>query len=207
MNGQELETELLDTLAKSELKEIGKILAELGLDVKNELPIPGIGIPEKMVNASNKIQGHLFVRKLAKYLSSVDEVTSPEERAEFSARLDQDKNFKISVGENLLLLLQKLDDMRKPELIGKLFGSLMKGEIDRNDFERLAAAVDRAYFSDLVELGQDKWTDGSVQPRLASCGLRQMSEGGIYAGVLSYSGTRLGQLLVKICFGKDAVQK
>ena len=63
------------------------------------------------------------------------------------------RDFRKRVEENLLLLLDRLDDMGKPELIGRLFSAYLRQELAYEDFQRLAGSIDRAYMPDLPLLG------------------------------------------------------
>ncbi len=47
------------------------------------------------------------------------------------------------MGEELLLILDKLDDMVKPDLVGRLFKAFVSGAIDHAEFRLMAAAIDR----------------------------------------------------------------
>ena len=127
-----------------------------------------------------------------------------EEKKKFLKKLDANPKFRRKVGETLVLLLDRLDDMEKPELVGKLFKAYMLGRIEFPAFQRLAAAVERAYLPDLFELkgyydGQS--SDDAIAQRLASHGLLHFSvEVLIGGGKIRYSISGLGELLVEICW-------
>jgi hypothetical protein len=54
---------------------------------------------------------------------------------------------------HLILLLDRLDDMDKADLIGRAFRALVLGKINQEQFSRLAAGIDRSHIADLRELG------------------------------------------------------
>ena len=71
------------------------------------------------------------------------------------------------MGEALLLLLDRLDDMQKPELVARFFCALMRGEIDRTTFQQMATAVDRlliAHLSPLVAFYSGATEERSIIP-------------------------------------------
>ena len=45
------------------------------------------------------------------------------------------------VGEALLLLLDRLDDMGKPELVARVFRALIRGQVDRPTFQLMGSAI------------------------------------------------------------------
>lgn len=59
---------------------------------------------------------------------------------------------KQEVGETLLIILEKLDHMEKPMIIGKLFKARINGEIDLDKLLRLSSIVNKVFVHDLYKL-------------------------------------------------------
>ncbi len=77
--------------------------------------------------------------------------TSAEKRAAFTAKL-QEEGKTEEFGQNILLLLSRLDDMAKPGIVGRILAAHIKGNINYDEAMRLAAIVDRCYLGDLKYL-------------------------------------------------------
>jgi hypothetical protein len=58
------------------------------------------------------------------------------------------------LGESMILLLDRTEDMQKPKLLGYIIGWLMTGRIGYSDAMTLSAIVDRIIFEDLRLLVQ-----------------------------------------------------
>lgn len=67
-------------------------------------------------------------------------------------RMNVDEKFKCRVGEKLLLIIERLDDMGKPGLIALAFQAYMEELIDFDMFQRLACAIDKSFYPDLMSL-------------------------------------------------------
>jgi hypothetical protein len=53
------------------------------------------------------------------------------------------------LGESMILLLDRAEDMQKPKLLGYIIGWLMTGRLGYSDAMTLSAIVDRVIFEDL----------------------------------------------------------
>jgi len=121
------------------------------------------------------------------------------------------------VGEALLLLLDRLDDMQKQELVARFFFALMRGEIDRTTFQQMATAVDRlliahlsplvAFYSGPAEERSKIPADRDLYQALSFAGLVRVEARGNGGGMLSpelagaiihYARNELGEKFVKI---------
>jgi hypothetical protein len=140
-----LEESVVRSLVLTDLRDAIADVAEVGLDhLITDGPardVPVIGTLIRLGTTVGAVRDHLFARKVATFLLRVAEV--PEgERATFVREL-KDPETRKRVGDTLVLLLDRLDDMRKPDLLGLLFEAYLAGEIDLPTFQRLSAALDR----------------------------------------------------------------
>jgi len=66
--------------------------------------------------------------------------------------LSKDADYRQRVGENLLLLLNRVDDIKKPELIAKLFKAFVEGKIDDEKYQKIGIAIDRINIQNIPHL-------------------------------------------------------
>lgn len=206
-----LEISVLDSVAKDNLRGILETTAELTLDnilESEELKqIPVFGTLVKVVKLGSSIRDRLFARKLFTFLREVAS-TPLEKRTEFVNRLSSKGN-KQRAGEAILLLLERLDHMTKPEIVGKIVCSAILGEIDDETSLKLSAMVDRSYITDLLLLPNSetgKGIDIDVAESLASVGLLERTietdvlglRGRKDANIATYSLNKYGKVLVRI---------
>lgn len=123
MDYSKIEPSLIETLKTSDLSSLATNTGELALDtflkdglVKN---IPILDYLQKLYKISQSYRGNLFQKKLIKFLYSLKD-TSPEERIKFVDEMESNPNYKHKIGEQLLLRLDRMDDMEKPEMMGKV---------------------------------------------------------------------------------------
>jgi hypothetical protein len=65
-----------------------------------------------------------------------------DERERFIAKVEQRGN-RRQLGDTLLLLLDRLDDLEKPEVLARLFAAYVRGRYDFPTFRRLSTALER----------------------------------------------------------------
>lgn len=206
-----LEISVLDSVAKDNLRGILETTAELTLDnilESEELKqIPVFGTLVKVVKLGSSIRDRLFARKLLTFLREVSS-TPLEKRTEFVSRLSSKGN-KQRAGEAILLLLERLDDMTKPEIVGKIVCSAILCEIDDETSLKLSAMVDRSYITDLLLLPNSetgKGIDIDAAESLASVGLLERTietdvlglRGRKDANITTYSLNKYGKALVRV---------
>lgn len=215
MSEKEIELALLDSVAKDNLKGLIENAAEYTLDTileSEELKqIPVFGTLIKILNASSSIRDRLFAKKIYKFLASLKDV-SPKQRLDFINKIEQKNNGRKRLGETILLLLERLDNMEKPDLIGKIFRKCILDEIPYKTALRLCSIIDRVYFPDLDDLVKNYKGEKigyDVLASLAGIGLMEVSgidggqltdgtEDSIEMGGAQYRVNWHGELLVKI---------
>lgn len=148
--------------------EIAGEVAELALDsvldegvLKN---VPVFGWLAKAHGMITSIRERIFLGKVAKFLRSTATVSDLEKKS-FRDKLAADPDFGRRVGENLVLLLDRHDNMEKACILGKIFSAYLRGMIDYDEFLKIAAAVDRAVISDLKHLEENYRKMQSYDPK------------------------------------------
>ncbi len=155
MEPKALAPSLVESFTDFDPAQITPDLLEVALDhILDESIIKDIPIVRTIVGiykATASIRDRALVKKLVNFLSSLSAV-SQEVRQQFRARMNVDEKFKCKVGEKLLLIIERLDDMGKPSLVALAFQAYMEEYIDFDMFQRLACAIDKSFYPDLMSL-------------------------------------------------------
>jgi hypothetical protein len=145
---------ILKGACNAESKDIAMDLGQLelasllGEEVLKEIPvIKGIVALYKIPIA---IRDQLFIRKVAGFLSACPTFTATEKETFINEHLADNKKA-TKLGESLVLILDRLDDMDKPQMIAKAFAAFVRGKINIDIFRRLATAIDMGSIDDFRE--------------------------------------------------------
>jgi len=182
---------LIKTIVRSELRQVATDLAEIGIDsILNDgflKDVPVIATIKSVINVPVTIKEELFIRKLMKFLVELQSIPLSE-RQKILKRYPNGSKEQHNLGENILLAIDRLDDMSKPELLAKFFCAYIKDEIDFIMFSRLARALERLNLSLLPHL---KWFYLRVGEQIAISEeiYHELSLAGIVTANLSDSGT------------------
>jgi hypothetical protein len=153
-----LGTSLTKTLKGSDdLAEVGRELAEVGVDalvrdgVLRDVPI--IGTLAGLCRVGITVRDWLFVKKLAQFLQALGDVPA-DQRAGMIVQLEADEDCGRKVGEEIVLLLDRLDSITKAVLMGRAFRAYCLGRIDAVMLQRMNHVIDRILERDLRTLPQ-----------------------------------------------------
>ena len=170
MESNDLASSLVDSFTDFDSAQITPDWVELALDhVLDDGIIKDIPIVRSIVGvvkAATSIRDRALVKKIVGFLFSLNSV-SPEIRKQFKEKLDADEKFRNKIGEKLLLVIDRLDDMDKPRLIASAFQAFMEEKIDFDIFQRLASAIDKTFYVDLMSPKLTRFPNGlSPQAKL-----------------------------------------
>jgi hypothetical protein len=163
---------LVASLRSDEAIAVASQMAELAIDSQltegllREVPV--VGSVLAVARAGATVRDVLFVKKLFKFLSNFDGTSQPE-RDEMVRRLEGDSGYGRNVGEHLTYLLEKLDAHRKPAMVGRVFLSYMRGQIDVKTLNRLNTAIERIPFYEIDAVRrvyENHQRDGRTDERL-----------------------------------------
>ncbi|MCB8817095.1 hypothetical protein [Desulfosporosinus shakirovi] len=148
----------------SQAKELAEVVIDNLLEdgVLKEIPI--IGTLSSIFKAGNSIRDIYFVRKILLFLCSLED-TSLDERQELLSKHTNTSQ----LGEKLIFILDRLDDIEKPKLIANLFKRYMNNEVNYVSFQRLAFIIEKCFIEDLKFLKNN--SDKEVITGLESLGL------------------------------------
>ncbi len=211
MDEKAVEVSTLTGIQDSTLPDVAAELGEIVLDRFMEegllKDIPLLGTMVKVASTIRSISNLLFLKKVHRFLTRLDEI-SQRERITFAAKLDADGQERARVGENLFLLLERLNDMRKPDMLGKACSAYVRGELSFRQMQVLNAAIDRLdipYLGDLADFyggPSDSYApETEALQHLAYCGLATVffGSGAALRGKRGgYQQNEIGKLFVKI---------
>ncbi len=155
MANEQVETSLIRTIRHSELPAVVGDIAEIGVDAIFDegllKDIPVLGSLARFYKTGATIRDHYFLKNLSKFLQELSEISRVERQAMVD-RLEADEAYGQRVGESIMLLLDRLDDTRKPTLVGKAFKAYANGNIDGVQLQRVNYAIDRLLMCDITQL-------------------------------------------------------
>lgn len=207
MREGDLEGALLAVLGKSGGADLLQEAAEFSLDALLDdgtvKDIPIVGTIAKLYSVAKGAQGYVFAKKIRTFLTELRSIPEKEREA-FAEQLEKDKEQRQRTAETLIVLLDKLDDMKKAPLLARAFAAYAREDIDFSTFQRLAAAIDRGLVSDLPILERfsgPEPLDGYIGDMLVSTGLVSVAAiPGIRGrgAKTAYEISELGELFVQV---------
>ncbi|NKC13792.1 MAG: hypothetical protein GKR94_16880 [Gammaproteobacteria bacterium] len=170
--------------------------------------IPFVGTMVKLVTGGADLRDRIFVSKVQRFIEQA-ESTSQQDRMKFRKQILSDDDQMRRIGEAVLLVLDKLSDLRKADLLGMFYACFLGGHLDGAQFRRLAAAIDTAFIDDLesfLEHGDDElpyqqWhMEQWHMEQLVSSGLTTPSAVKIRseAGKLLYEPSTIGRKMIEL---------
>ncbi|WP_316762357.1 hypothetical protein [Pedobacter aquatilis] len=144
-----------ETLLSDEALSIVKEYSELGIDsvLKDGLlkDIPLIGTLVSLYKIGGSLKERNEFKKIAVFLNQLSDIPI-EQRIAFQKKLEEKDQYRESTFEKVLLLLSRLDETQKAELVGNLFKLYILEVISKEKFLRLSGIVERILLYDLLAL-------------------------------------------------------
>ena len=203
---EKLDDTMLETL-KTDLSGVSADYMEIGLDAILEdgllKDIPVVNSIILLYKTGVNIRERFLIKKLLVFLTSLSDTTT-EERLEFIQKHEKQS---AKIGEELIVLLDRLDHVNKPEYVARLFKHYLNEDINLITYHRLCQIVDRCFIEDLRFLKEHESSDivtGIEALSLSNNGLavRASFDGGTFDEVnynpkTDYKINELGKLLIK----------
>lgn len=209
---EKIEINLIQSIASSEIKNITEDFCELGLDtILNEgvlKDIPVFGTLTQLYSVGATIHGKILEKKIIKFLFELKKI-SGNERNDFVQKINSNEKQAQKIGEHILVILDRLDDLYKPIILAKLLSANIQGKIDYEMFVRLSSIIDKSLVSDLNKLKDYRKSQFSsfTATSLQNTGLVYLSvmnpniafdENGIQTSGSLYAVSELGEILIEI---------
>ncbi|MCA9036304.1 MAG: hypothetical protein KDA91_14310 [Planctomycetaceae bacterium] len=169
----------------------------LDSDVLKEIPVVGTAL--KLCKAADNVRNRLFIAKLQRFLLATN--VDPDTKAKWRAKASASPEEAAKIGESICLMLDRLADLTKAELIGTLFVAYTSDVIDHDKLQRLTQAIDVAFIADIkMLLSKHKLPEDSTEPwmmHLVPSGLTQITGGKTLdsVGAIYCNATKLGHSL------------
>lgn len=212
-NDKNTGTSLIRTVTGSELSNVAFDAAEIALDsvmsegVLKELPV--VGTIVNLLKAGGKVSEELFIRKLLRFLHELKDVPVTE-RQTLLRKYPDGSQEQQELGGNLLLAIERLDDVSKPIILARFFKEYVNEKFDYLTFTRLSRALQSFNLSLLPNLswfyireGEPADISEEIEHELSLAGLITVSlaGSGTFGGSANYVGNELGRKFLKYGYG------
>lgn len=163
-----------------------------------------VGTALKACKAVADIRDKLFLAKISRFLTELNSVR-PEIKEDLKGKMTNNTEEARRIGEVVLLVLDKVSDLEKPEILAKIFLAYIENQVTFDDFRRITEAVSQAFVDDLRTLVDKDSVPSKSQETylgyLTSTGLTEIVSGKTFdeAGNLYYELTKLGHKFLKAC--------
>ena len=199
---------LVDSTTSPELKNLAVEVAEVGLDqlldeeVLKDLPIVGGFV--RAYKTVLSIRDKAFFNKVTRFFVKLSSIPD-EEKEKFREDIKSDPKLRRKVGETLFLVLDRLDDLEKPEILAIMFQEYLSNGIEFTHFKRLASAIDIAFIEDLkafagLQHEQENFR-GDLYEALFKSGLttvENIESKSVKYSTVKYKSSDLGKLFLRI---------
>ncbi|MBK6826080.1 MAG: hypothetical protein IPG86_04040 [Chitinophagaceae bacterium] len=172
--------QIVEVIKEKELQKISTDVIETVLDttlkegVFKELPI--LSTLFGTYNAATSIQDRLFIKKVLTFLYELKSVPQ-DERIKQVIKIEDDHKYKTRVGEKILFIINKCDDIDKSAMVGILFKVYLESKINYDEFLACVSCLERAPLPELINFIEGDWdeldTDGGGS-ELLSYGLMEI---------------------------------
>ena len=157
----------VDAVAMDGIKDIGttlldSIMVPLLEDTVLD-NIPGIGVLFKLYKVKLAVRDRIFLANVGRFLFQLKDVPEHERQA-FVRDMNEDQVHKQRVGDNVLLLLDRVDDVEKSQVHGEPFQLYVRRLVDYDTYRRYSGIIDRIYIPDLHKLLQVADIDSITEP-------------------------------------------
>ena len=141
-----IEKGLITTLKNDDIESVCKEFSELAIDSFLEeglcKDIPIINSVVGLARAGFSIRDRLFIEKVIRFINPLGQYSN-EDRKIFLENLDQ-KELEKAIS-SIVLYLERMDSLEKPEMLGKVFESYMKGEVTFKSMMYFAHFIDSVF--------------------------------------------------------------
>lgn len=168
--------------------------------VDNEVikSIPVIGTAFKVLKGLDEIRSRVLTKKIYDFLAH-PQLQSRNSKEKIRRKVRESPEDATKVGETLFLVLERVVDLRKPQLLSMVFLAYLDDEISFDTVQRLSEAIDASFAGDLESLCSDEIPTATLELLLAT-GLSRIDYTAVYGGFdsMDYRLTSHGETLRRI---------
>lgn len=172
--------------------------ADSFIDNEAAKSVPVVGTAFKLVKGIDEIRSKVLAKKLCDFLAN-PQLQSEDAKEKIREKVQASPEEATKVGEVLFLVLERIVDLRKPELLSRVFLAYLNEDIDSQTVHRLSEAIDSAFAGDLEALHSEKLSQETLET-LAAAGLARIEHSAVYGGFdsMDYCLTSHGKTLQRI---------
>lgn len=171
--------------------------------------IPVLGTIIKVAKSGQSIKESLTRNQLGRFLHNLEGIPESDLN-KFKKNLPNTTESLKELGENLLLVIERLDHTQKPQMLAQCFIAYIRGDITAVEFARLAKSIERLNFALLphlesfyglkepTEVGEDIFHELSLTGLITA----SLMHSGTFGGSAEYVHSPIGKLFMKICVEK-----
>lgn len=131
---------------------ISSDLLEIGFDnlLNEEIikDVPFLNTVYNVVKTGLNIRDRIFLKKIIRLLYNSKEVPVGQ-RIKIITQINNEKKYRFKIGEKLIFILDRADEIEKVDYISRLFVEFLKEEISYNDFIKASDTINRCFIGDL----------------------------------------------------------
>ena len=132
------------------LQQYGEIAIDSFLDEGILRDIPVINTITSVFRSGVAIRDAIFIKKIVHFLKEPSKAPDSKKQ-KFLDKLRNEPDFRNRFTTHLLVVLDGVNDLRKPPILAKLFEAYVWERLDFSDFCRLCRAVEVSFVDDLQE--------------------------------------------------------
>ncbi len=205
---------ILSSGGKEILSDMGEITLEAVAksDIVDKIPV--VNWLRSCYSIGHSINDSYFILKLLRFLKEFYSF-SEAEKAEFKSRMKADAKFEAKVGDKLIELLIRMDDVEKAKIVARLFAAFIDGKIGYDSFCRYSQVVNNSYLNDLVRIGksaeivdEDGFVECPVSDAmvLLNSGLIEIFSKSMPESVKKIGGALGAQNIMKYCLNYSGIE-
>jgi hypothetical protein len=160
------------SIIKADEVELAADITEFTIDqiledgILKEIPWVGWIFKAKLVYTS--ITDRILFAKIARFLLKQNSIKL-KYKTNFLNNLKKNPSQKSKIGTTLLLILDKINDLNKVDILASVFEHFLSKDITFSDFTRIAHAIEQAHIDDILSL-----QDNPNYENLLNCGLSSL---------------------------------
>ncbi|TGL00856.1 MULTISPECIES: hypothetical protein [Leptospira] len=203
MNLEIDENSFFNSIDKESLVNLGEVLIDLNL---SEGIIKDIPILSTFLSARKSvldIRDKLYLKKILKFLHNLS-IVETKDRESFIKKINSDSKIKELISSNILLLLDKIHEIDKSNLISVALIEFIEEKIKIEEFELILNVIEKSPLVDLLRLPKlnnfDIAFNDSIFDRLFTAGLYRFTHasGTLGGGGTGYSPNEYTHIMIRI---------